>query len=323
MTGRFGLRPAAAPRPMPSNCVGATEIRGHSGAMISRPIRSVWQHLRYLPLWSMLTVYRWRAFDARARALGTATGAVMRWFPPAFRRCDRDIRRVFPDMPRRRRRILARDMGRNMGRTLFEIYHAAEFQTRQDRFTVSGPGLDALVAARAAGTGALVVSGHFGQWDAVRAVLKARGMETGAVYRRQANRHYQRRLLAGIEQGGLPILETGRAGTANLVRHLRGGGFAAILLDEKYAGGEPVTFLGHPALTSVAAARLALKYGLPMIPAYGTRIGDGTSFAVEFEAPIPHGDPLEMTRAANASLEARVRARPDQWYWLLRRWDGA
>lgn len=270
----------------------------------------------------MLTVYRWRAFDIRARALGTAIGAVMRWFPPARRRCDREIRRVFPDMPHAARMVLCRDMGRNMGRTLFEIYHADEFQQRPERFQVSGPGLDALVAAQAEGKGAIIVSGHFGQWDAVRAVLKARGMETGAVYRRQTNRHYQRRLLAGIEKGGLPIVETGRAGTGDLVRHIRKGGFIAILLDEKLAGGELVPFLGHDALTSDAAAKLAVKYGLPLIPAYGTRIGDGTSFAVEFEAPIPHGDPLTMTRAVNDSLSARVLAHPEQWYWLLRRWDG-
>lgn len=214
-------------------------------------------------------------------------------------------------------------MGRNMGRTLFEIYHCAEFQAQQDKFEVSGPGLAALQAAQTAGKGAIIVSGHFGQWEAVRAALKARGMETGAVYRPQANRHYQRRLLAGIEAGGKPILETGALGTKALVRHVRSGGFIAILLDEKYPRGARLPFLGRPALTSLAAAELALKYGLPMVPAYGTRTGDGSTFRVEFEAPIEHSDSLAMTQAFNDSLSARVLANPDQWYWLLRRWQGA
>ncbi len=291
--------------------------------MISRSFQSIWHHVRYIPLWSALTVTRWHGFELRAGALGFAIGGVMRWFPLARRRFDRELLRVFPDMPRGERRALCRSMGRNMGRTLFEIYHNAEFQTQQDRFTVSGPGLAALEAARAAGKGAIVVSGHFGQWDAVRAVLKARGMETGAVYRPQTNRHYQRRLLAGIEAAGRPILATGRVGTTALVRHLRSGGFIAIMLDEKFADGERLPFLGQPALTSLAAARLALKYGLPMVPAYGTRTGDGAHFDVEFEAPIPHSDPQTMTQAFNDSLAARIREKPDQWYWLLRRWDDA
>lgn len=291
--------------------------------MLSRPLRSIWNHIRYLPLLSALTVSRWRRFGTRSRALGAIFGVVMRWFPPARRRFERELYRVFPDMPRADRARLSRDTGRSMGQTLFEIYHCAEFQTRQDRFSVSGPGLAALEEAHATGKGALIVSGHFGQWEAVRAVLNARGMETGAVYRPQTNPHYQRRLLSGIEAGGRPILETGRIGTKALVRHLRSGGFMAILLDEKYAEGVRLPFLGRPAMTSLAAAQLALKYELPMIPAYGIRRDDRDSFDVVFEQPIPHTDPQTMMQAFNDSLSARILANPEQWYWLLGRWDGA
>jgi len=291
--------------------------------MLSRRLITSWQHVRYIPLLSALTLSRWQAFETRSRTLGSAIGWVMRWFPPARRRFEREVLQVFPDMPRGERALLSRDMGRNMGRTLFEIYHCAEFQDQADKFDVSGPGLATLEAASAAGKGAIIVSGHFGQWEAVRAVLKARGMETGAVYRPQTNLHYQRRLLAGIEAGGMPILETGTIGTKALVRHLRSGGFIAILLDEKYAGGERIPFLGRPALTSLAAAQLALKYGVPMVPAYGTRTGDGSTFKVEFEDAIPPTDSHTMTQAFNDSLSARVLANPEQWYWLLRRWEGA
>ncbi len=291
--------------------------------MFPRSLASLWHHLRYIPLWSALTASRGRRFEVRARALGTVIGGVMRLFPLAWRRFDRELLRVFPDMPRAERMKLCRDMGRNMGQTLFEIYHCAEFQAQKDRFSVSGPGLAALDKAHAEGKGAIIVSGHFGQWEAVRAVLKARGMETGAVYRPQTNRHYQRRLLAGIEAGGRPILTAGYVGTKELVRHLRGGGFIAILLDEKYAEGVRIPFLGHQAMTSLSAAQLALKYDLPMVPSYGTRIGDGSTFAVEFEAAIPHSDALTMTQAFNDSLSARILDKPEQWYWMLRRWTGA
>ncbi len=290
--------------------------------MLSSPLKSVLHYARYAPLWSALTVFRWRAFDLRSRGLGTTFAAVMRWFPPARRRFDREARRVFPDMPRRARAMLGQDMGRQMGRTLFEVYHDAEFQTQHHKFYVSGPGLAAIKEANAAGKGAIVVSGHFGQWEAIRAVIKMNGMESGAVYRPHKNRHYARRILAGIEAGGKPILATGRVGTKALVRHLRAGGIISILLDEKYAEGERIPFLGLDALTSLSAAQLALKYDLPMIPAYGIRKEDGNTFSVEFEAPIPHTDSITMTRAFNDSLSARILANPEQWYWMLRRWDG-
>ncbi len=245
----------------------------------------------------------------------------MRWFPPARNRFDREVRRVFPEMKRRDRVTLGQNMGKQMGRTLFEIYHDVEFQTQHHKFNASGPGLAALKDASAAGKGAIIVSGHFGQWEAVRAAVKMNGLESGAVYRPNKNPHYERRIFAGIEAGGKPILATGSVGTRALVRHLRAGGIISILLDEKYSESARIPFLGIDALTSLSAAQLALKYDLPMIPAYGIRNEDGNTFDVQFEAPIPHSDSITMTRAFNDSLSARIRTNPDQWYWMLRRWD--
>lgn len=291
--------------------------------MLSTSLKSVLHHARYFPLWSALTVFRWRSFDRRSRGLGATFKTVMRWFPPARNRFDREAKRVFPNMKRGARAKLGQDMGWHMGRTLFEIYHDAEFQTQHHKFKASGPGLVALKEAQAAGKGVVIVSGHFGQWEAVRAVIKMHGLESGAVYRQHKNRHYERRIRAGIEAGGKPILATGHVGTRALVRHLRDGGIISILLDEKYSEGVRIPFLGHDALTSLSAAQLALKYDLLMIPAFGTRIDDGNAFRVEFEAPIPHTDSITMTHVFNNSLSARIMANPEQWYWMLRRWDGA
>ena len=290
--------------------------------MFSTTLKSVLSHARYFPLWSALTALRWCSFDMRSRGLGTTFAMVMRWFPPAKRQFDREAKRVFPNMKRSARSQLGQNMGRQMGQTLFEIYHDDDFQHQHHKFHVSGPGLDAIKAAQAAGKGAIIVSGHFGQWEAVRAVIKMHGMESGAVYRPNKNRHYERRIRKGIEAGGKPIFATGRVGTKALVRHLREGGIVSILLDEKYSEGVRLPFLGHDALTSLSAAQLALKYDLPMIPAYGIRMEDGLSFQVEFEAPIPHTDSIAMTRTFNDSLSARILANPDQWYWMLKRWDG-
>lgn len=291
--------------------------------MLPKSLKSFAHHARYFPLWSALTVLRWRAFDARSRGLGTTLGMVMRIFPPARRGFDQEVRRVFPDMKPRLRAKLGQEMGRQMGRTLFEIYHDAEFQTQHHKFRISGPGLDALKAADATGKGGIVVSGHFGQWEAIRAAIKISGLESGAVYRPNKNRHYERRIFNGIQAGGKPILATGQVGTRALVRHLRQGGIISILLDEKYSEGVRIPFLGLDALTSLSAAQLALKYDLPMIPAFGLRIEDGNAFDVIFEAPIPRTDAVTMTRAFNDSLSSRIMANPEQWYWLLKRWDNA
>ncbi len=91
-------------------------------------------------------------------------------------------------------------MGRHMGRTLFEIYHDTEFQTQHHKFIASGPG--ALKEAQAADKGIIFVSGHFGQWEAVRAVIKMHGLESGAVYRPQKNCYYDSVFLLVLRQEG-------------------------------------------------------------------------------------------------------------------------
>lgn len=289
--------------------------------MFPKSLKSFTHHARYFPLWLALTASSWRSFDARSQGLGTTLGVVMRIFPPARRRFDREIRRVFPDMRPGLRAKLGQEMGRQMGRTLFEIYHDTELQTQHHKFRISGPGIEALKEANVAGKGGIVVSGHFGQWEAVRAAIKLHGLESGAIYRPNKNRHYERRIFNAIQAGGKPILATGQVGTRALVRHLRQGGIISILLDEKYSEGVRIPFLGHDALTSLSAAQMALKYDLPMIPAFGIRIEDGNAFNVIFEAPIPPTDSVTMTRAFNDSLSSRIMANPEQWYWLLRRWD--
>ena len=295
----------------------------HKVSMIRRFTIYMWHHLRYGPLFAALTMSRWRSFEKRSQALGNIFALVIRFFPIATRRFDRELRRIFPDMPRQQRMKIGLAMGRKMGQTLFEIYHCAEFLAQNNSFKISGPGLETLKNARAQGKGALIVSGHFGQWEAIRGVLIAQGLETGAVYRPQANRHYQRRLSNGIQGGGQPIVQTGSNGTREMIRHLKKGGFIAILLDEKSNDGAKLPFLGQPALTSLAAARLALKYDLVMVPAFGLRIGDGKEFEVQFEPEIPHTDVLTMTQTFNDLLSARILEHPEQWYWLLQRWHGA
>jgi len=89
--------------------------------------------------------------------------------------------------------------------------------------------------------------------------------------------------------------------------------------------GLPVPFLGRPAMTASAAAELALRLRLAVVPAYVERL-PGARLRVVVEPPleIPEGTgrtAVETLLAAiHARFEAWIRARPDHWLWLHRRW---
>ena len=257
------------------------------------------------------------SMPARRRILGAVTEWVVR-LSPLRRRVRANLRLVWPDMPEAERRQLSHEAARNVGRTLASVWFNEDFAQEAADLDAHGEGLAALRAARAEGRGAILLSGHYGQWEAVRVILRREGIEAGAIYRPSNNPYYDPIFKRGLEAGGRPIVAKGRAGNRDLLRALRGGAVMAILPDQHVKGAPYLDYLGHPARTSLAAAELALRYDLPLIPTFAPEI-DGRP-VVTLEAPIPHTDAETMMRVFNDRLSSWVARYPSQWYWLHRRW---
>lgn len=236
------------------------------------------------------------------------------------RRALDNLELIWPQMPLARRMAIADAVADNAGRTLIENYSTAEFIARMQQITPIGPGFVALQAAVRQGRPAILVSGHFGNYEAARASLVAHGFAVGGLYRPMINPYFNRHYVRTMEAFGGPVFAQGRKGTAGFVRHLRAGGQLVLLFDQHVDGAPWIDFLGRPARTSFSAAELALKYGALLIPFFATRNPDGLSFTVELETPIEASDAATMTAGLSASLAARVRARPEQWFWIHRRW---
>ncbi|PWJ16138.1 lysophospholipid acyltransferase family protein [Jannaschia seohaensis] len=265
----------------------------------------------------LLAAVAWLPLARRRAIVGCVTEALVR-ASPLRRRAERNLGLVWPDMaPAVRARLVAR-VGRNAGRTLTGIWFNGDLAREAEGLAAEGPGLSALRAAKSEGRGALIVSGHFGEWEAIRHVLRREGMETGALYRPNNNPYYEPIFRAGIELGGQPIVPKGPGGMRVMLKHLRGGGFMAILADQHIRDGAVLGFLGHPATTTLSPAELALRYGVPLVPAFAPW-EDGRRRIV-IEAPIPEGTPEEMMAAFNARLGAWVERHPSQWHWLHDRW---
>jgi KDO2-lipid IV(A) lauroyltransferase len=238
-----------------------------------------------------------------------------------YRRRVRDnLALVLPDLRAAEVRRLQRAVPDNVGRSLIEIFSGADFLARATAGPIDGPGLAALDAAHAAGRPVILVTGHFGNYDAARGSLVARGFRVGALYKPMRDAGFNARYVQAMEAIGRPMFPRGRAGMAAMVRFLRGGGMLAMAIDQHMRHGAPLTFLGVEAATALSAAELALRHDALLVPIYGVRQPDGLSFRVTIEAPVPAGTPEAMTQALNDSLERQVRRHPEQWFWIHRRW---
>lgn len=227
---------------------------------------------------------------------------------------------IWPDLPKQRVRQITRAVCDNAGRTLAELYSPAEFKALVANAPILGAGLSPVLQAQAEKRAVIFVSGHFGNHDIARAVLAGKGKPVAALYRPQRNPYFDRHFAATIRAISEPLFARDRRGLADLVTHLRAGGMLGILIDQHMKKGAVLDFMGHSAMTALSAAELALKYNCLLVPVYGIRQPDGLHFELLVEQPIVHSDAVTMTQALNDSLAAQVRARPEQWFWIHRRW---
>lgn len=235
-------------------------------------------------------------------------------------RAEDNLAHIWPDMSAAERRRLADLVADNAGRTMIDNYDVDGLLRRMADTQVSGDGLDAVEAAKAKGQPVLFVTGHFGNFEAPRAALVARGYRIGGLYRPMSNPYFNAHYAANMHALSDPVFEQGRRGTMGLIKHIREGGMGVLLFDVYDSAGVTMNFMGQPAPTLTSAADIALRTGALLVPFFGVRKPDGVGFDVIFEAPVAHSDPVEMMRDVTRRLEARIRDHPEQWFWIHRRW---
>ncbi len=259
-------------------------------------------------------------YARRVRLMGAVTRRIIAPIAGYHRRSRANLAMIFPDMPAGERARIAHAAADNAGRTLIEIFSGADFVRHVADTPVSGPGMEAIEAAREAGRPVILISGHMGNYDVPRGYFAARDVDVGGLYKPLANEAFNEAYVAAISGVSAPVFERGRRGMGQMLSFLKKGGMLGVLFDQRMPKGEQIDFIGQPALTALSAAEMALKYDALLVPVYGIRQPDGLSFEIVTEAPIPHSDARTMMQAASDSLANQARAHPEQYFWIHRRW---
>ncbi|MGR3484550.1 MAG: lysophospholipid acyltransferase family protein [Paracoccaceae bacterium] len=249
------------------------------------------------------------------RAMRSAVGPLAGW----RRRARANLAMIRPDLTPAMRARIAQAALDNMGRTLIETWSGAELTARAQAGLADGEGLAAFEALRRAGRPVLLVTGHFGNHEAPRHALTARGHAIGGLYRPMRNARFDAAYVETLRHSG-PIFPQGKRGLTGLVRHLREGGAGMLLFDAWARGGVPIPFLGREAATSLAVGQVARRTGAAVVPVWGVRARDGLSFDIRIDPPLPEAEPEATLRTLTARLEELVAQNPGQWLWSHRRW---
>ena len=219
----------------------------------------------------------------------------------------------------------------HLGRLMWEFLWYPWLSRARKLAMVRVEGLDDLLAAHAQGKGVLILTGHFGNFE----VSTSAGL--ASFPQAKGRFHFVRR---PIRPAWLDALVTRRFRKVGFGVLPKRGGLDAIL-DRLAAGdlvvfpfdqhaqrkdGAMVEFFGHPAGTFRSLAVIALSTGAPVVPASSWREPDGRH-VLRFEAPLKAVDDADVneairltTRAFNRALELLIVRRPEQWWWVHRRW---
>lgn len=235
-----------------------------------------------------------------------------------------NLRTAFPTTPIRMLEATGTRIWGAIGRTMVEYSVLDQIcDPSSDRVRVVD--LGGLEYVRSTGRPGIFVSAHLANWNLLPLAASRSGIPLTVVYRRQSNPAIEALMGDWRSALGCGFLEVDEA-SRPMLRELRQGRSIGLLMDQRYDRGESIPFLGTPASTTVVPARLALRLGVPLIPARIERRGSAR-FVISVQRPIepPAGLGEEegarvMTARVNEFFGRWIAATPDQWLCAKRRW---
>ncbi len=241
---------------------------------------------------------------------------------------------AFPDKPADEVKRLARQSYENLGRTSLEaaLMERRSPQDLLDLFT-QVEGFEYFDAALAQGRGALLITGHLGNWELGGSYIAARGVPVDAIARHMSNRVFERYLTRVRERFGVRVIFD-EAAVRHIPRATRENRVVGMLSDQGVAGlaSAFVPFFSRLAKTPRGPAVFALRLQVPVLFVVPVRLPSGSYRLVVERVDVEESgdreaDVVALVAKYTARMEYWVSQYPGQYFWQHRRWkyqpDGA
>ncbi len=260
--------------------------------------------------------------------LGNLLGALIYYVDVPHRRIvRRNLMFVHPDWSPERINVFSKKIFQNVAVTFMEIIQMASLSCEEIMGKIKIDGDGHIHRALALNRGLILFSAHLGNWEAGLQFMSCfcQTPITGVAKKirfRPLHRWLNRlRIRFGVKiidkKGALPVMR----------QTLRRGEVIALLIDQsKRSESVDVNFFGKKVTAPPAAVLLALRCKCPVLPSFCVREKTG-QLTVRVGSPLnlQHTGDLRADLIANTQMmtdmiENAVRAYPDQWFWMHKRW---
>jgi Kdo2-lipid IVA lauroyltransferase/acyltransferase len=252
-------------------------------------------------------------------------------FLPVSRVGRSNLRAAFPEKTAGEIERILRGVWDNLGRTGAEYAQLDRIYDTDHLGPVTGgriqaAGVEQFLKLREDAKPAIIFTAHCGNWELLPIGAERHGLPV-VVFYRPPNNPFAAELVKQIRSRSMGrLLPKGMLGTVAAANALEQGEHLGMLVDQHYGLGLEVPFFGRPARTAVTLAKLARRFRCPVHGAFVERLA-GARFRVVLLPPLriewtedAQADIHEVMASVNRTIEEWVRAHPEQWLWLHRRW---
>lgn len=283
--------------------------------------------LEYIPFILLAKVVRALPRNT-ALALGRGLGTLGRWLLTRRVTISREnLWHAFPELSDAERDAIIKGMFTHLGGGFVEMLrldlskNAAEIGRD---FVISGE--EHVKKALAEGRGCILLTGHVGFWEAGNFIFSKLGYPIGVVAKPMRNPLTDSYFLRMREMAGGYIINS-RKGARRMLKALQQNHLLGILMDQHVGRdqGIQVPFFGRPAWTTPIIAELAMKYRVPIVPAFCWWLPDNRYHLdlapmILLEGELTPEKVAENTALLTRIIEDAIRRDPAQWFWVHRRW---
>jgi KDO2-lipid IV(A) lauroyltransferase len=226
-------------------------------------------------------------------------------------------------------RGIAKRTFQNLGMMAVEFFRIPRMDMETFKRRVKMEGLAEALALLEKKKGALLLIGHFGNWEMMGLMSKVIGNPIIVLAKPMKKNQWVDRFITQIRSAsGLEVISTVNA-SRKVIRALSQNRVVGILIDQRAKRSEGIwaDFFGRKAPTTPGLAVLAMKTGAPVLPVFMIRNGfQKHRLIVKEPLELIHTGDIKKdveanTQLFNHTLESMIREYPDQWFWVHRRWE--
>ena len=260
-------------------------------------------------------------------ALGGWLGALVFYLAPQQRElaCEH-LRRSLTLRDERQVKVIAKQCFENLGKTAVEFMQFPRLDRKRIQQYVTFEGIEHVEQVLALGKGAIILTGHFGNWELLAASISTTVAPLTPFVRELRSPRLNALVSSYREKAGYATIDRD-TGMRHALRCLKRNELLGIVADvDTVVSGVFVDFFGRHAYTPYSPVAIALKTGAAILPTFIIRQPDGSHRAI-IEPPLAlkqthakEQDIVINTQKFTKIIESYIRRYPTQWIWMHRRW---